>query len=40
MIDIMEETTQVIINIAEIKILWCMLGAILGFILCEIKNNR
>lgn len=36
----MEETREVIINIAEIKILWCLLGMVLGFILCEIKNRQ
>ena len=36
----MEQTEEIVINIAEIKILWCILGGILGFILCEIKNRQ
>jgi|TARA_R110002020_G_scaffold342396_2_gene556887 hypothetical protein len=36
----MEETTQVIINIAEVKILWFIFGGIIGFVLCEIKHRQ
>ena len=36
----MEQTREIIINIAEIKVLWCLLGGVLGFILSEIKNKQ
>tara|TARA_R100001463_G_scaffold24913_1_gene59336 strand:- start:206 stop:328 length:123 start_codon:yes stop_codon:yes gene_type:complete len=36
----MEETREIIINIAEIKLLWCLLGGVLGFIFCEIKYKK
>ena len=36
----MEETKEIIISIAEVKVLWLVFGAVIGFILCEIKYNN
>ena len=36
----MEETKEIIISIAEVKVLWLVFGAVIGFLLCEIKYNN
>lgn len=36
----MDTTREIVINIAEVKILWLCLGMILGFIFCELKNRE
>jgi hypothetical protein len=36
----MDTTREIVINIAEVKLLWLCLGMIFGFIFCEIKNRQ
>ena len=35
-----EETKLVITSIVEIKVLWLIVGGVLGFIECELLKNR
>jgi len=36
----LDTTREIVINVAEVKLLWLCLGIMLGYVLCEIKNRQ